>query len=191
MSFTLESIVKRKEAFPDSFFIPTEEQRQNLSEGALVKLFFNLKNNVTGEVSTERMWVQLTEVHDNDPRSSPLKYVGVLDNTPNLKETAVKAGDRINFGPEHVALIYGVDLPGTENELVPHFSPPLITILASVEKTKGAPLTEEEVLAIRDKSVVIMVPRSAKRAAEERLEYRDIDPVHCWAQWSAIREQLQ
>ena len=50
---------------------------------------------------------------------------------------------------------------GTSSEnLVPVFIPALAVLLLNLEKQKGSPLIEREVLEIRDKAVVMMIERS-------------------------------
>ena len=77
-----------------------------------------------------------------------------------------------------------------EEPLVPVFVPPLLVLLLNQEKEKGSPLTHEEVLAIRDKGVCIMLRESATAAMAEARGYVDIDPEHVWEDWQAAREQL-
>jgi hypothetical protein len=45
-----------------------------------------------------------------------------------------------------------------DQPLVPVFIPPLVTVLAHAEAQKPGPLTQAEVLAIRDRSVCLMLP---------------------------------
>jgi len=78
----------------------------------------------------------------------------------------------------------------SNEELVPVFMPPLATILAHREREKGIPLTENEVLAIRGKSVVMMMRRSIADQMAQRRGWRDIDPKKCWEEWQQARRQL-
>ncbi|GGS35694.1 MULTISPECIES: hypothetical protein [Actinokineospora] len=78
----------------------------------------------------------------------------------------------------------------TEDDLVIEFSPPLIALLLAAERSKGGPLTEEEVLAIRDGATCIRSPRSLAEAMAERRGYPDLDPELCWEQWQAVRTEL-
>jgi hypothetical protein len=75
-------------------------------------------------------------------------------------------------------------------ELVPLFIPALVAILAHREAKKGTPLTEEEVLEIRDKATCVMVPASTIPAMVATRGYEDVDPENCWAQWQEVRVRL-
>ena len=60
------------------------------------------------------------------------------------------------------------------------FIPPLITLLLSKEQEQGSPLTEEDVIRVRDNATAIVVDSDAARALAESRGYRDIDPENCW-----------
>lgn len=77
------------------------------------------------------------------------------------------------------------------DDLVPSFTPALIAVLLNRENAKGEPLTEQEVIEIRDSSVAIMVPRSMERALAASRGYDDIDPENVWAEWQRRRVELQ
>ena len=77
--------------------------------------------------------------------------------------------------------------PMSDQDLVPVFMPPLATVLANHEREKGAPLTEEEVIAIRGKSVVMMMRRSIAEQMAQKRGWRDIDPQNCWQEWQQAR----
>jgi hypothetical protein len=79
----------------------------------------------------------------------------------------------------------------TDDELVPTFIPSLVALLCHDEKARAAPLTREEVLAIRDNGVCIMLPRSQAAKLAESRGYDDIDPEQVWEQWQVVREDLQ
>ena len=74
--------------------------------------------------------------------------------------------------------------------LIPVFMPSLVAILLRREQDKGSPLTEDEVIAIRDKSTAVMTPRPVAVKIAEQRGYDDIDPEDCWAQWQEIRKTL-
>ncbi|MBP2184261.1 hypothetical protein [Amycolatopsis magusensis] len=77
-----------------------------------------------------------------------------------------------------------------EDELVIEFSPALVAVLLAAERSKGAPLTEEEVLEIRDGATCIRLPRSLAGAMAEQRGYPDLDPEQCWEQWQTVRTEL-
>ncbi|WP_106850018.1 hypothetical protein [Blastococcus sp. Marseille-P5729] len=77
------------------------------------------------------------------------------------------------------------------DDLVPSFTPALIAVLLNRENAKGEPLTEQEVIEIRDSSVAMMVPRSMERALAASRGYDDIDPENVWAEWQRVRVELQ
>lgn len=78
----------------------------------------------------------------------------------------------------------------TDETLVPVFMPPLVSILAQHERQKGSPLTRDEVLAIRGKSVVMMMRQSIADQMTKKRGYCDIDPERCWQEWQQVRESL-
>jgi hypothetical protein len=77
-----------------------------------------------------------------------------------------------------------------EDHLEPVFLPSLAAILAQAEQVKGGPLTETEVVRIRDKAICIMMAvEDAEKIAESR-GYRDVNPENCWSDWHRLRVQL-
>lgn len=79
----------------------------------------------------------------------------------------------------------------TDNDpIVPVAIPPLIVILKHSEEEKGSPLTEDEVLRIRDSAVCLDMPLSMKLAAAESRGYDDLDLEHAWEQWQEVRVQI-
>jgi hypothetical protein len=84
-----------------------------------------------------------------------------------------------------------VSQPGAPQEqLVIVITPSLVSTLWKREKEKGAPLTEQEVLAIRDGATAVALPAASAAAVEESRGYRDIDPESCWAEWQQARLAL-
>ena len=74
-------------------------------------------------------------------------------------------------------------------KLVPVFVPPLVTILHKKERAKGAPLTRQEVLEIRDNATMILVKASEAAKMADKRGYPDIDPDKAWEQWAAMRRR--
>ena len=77
-----------------------------------------------------------------------------------------------------------------EEALVAVFVPALVTLLHQAESEKGEPLTEDEVIDIRDKAVCITMKYSQAQAVEAKRGYPDIDPDNVWAEWQAVRSEL-
>jgi hypothetical protein len=75
--------------------------------------------------------------------------------------------------PEHLSLV---------------FVPSLAALLIRAEQLNGAALTENQVLAIRDRSMVMVVPQSKARAVQERRGYADVDAADAWNSWLKIRD---
>lgn len=74
--------------------------------------------------------------------------------------------------------------------LIPVFVPSLVTILLHQEKEKRSPLTEEEVLKIRDHATVIMLPLNVKVSFDQKRGYKDLNPNHCFEEWQEFRSGL-
>jgi hypothetical protein len=77
-----------------------------------------------------------------------------------------------------------------QEPLVPVPIPALGALLLNIEKQKGTPLLQAEVLDARDKAVCIMLPLSEKVAMEEKRGYRDIDPENVWEEWLLLRAEV-
>ncbi|WP_030155400.1 hypothetical protein [Glycomyces sp. NRRL B-16210] len=75
-----------------------------------------------------------------------------------------------------------------DDDLVLEFSPPLIALLLAAERSKGGPLTEEEVLDLRDGATCIRMPRSVAALMADQRGYADLDPERCWEQWQTVRD---
>jgi len=85
------------------------------------------------------------------------------------------------------ALIYA-NVNSTDGDRVLVFLPALGTLLGLYEEAKGSPLTQEEVYAIRDNGVVVMMERADVAKLEEQRGHRDIDPEDCWNEWLEFRK---
>jgi hypothetical protein len=91
-----------------------------------------------------------------------------------------------------VSLIFDVrqkNMSADEN-LILYFIPSLVATLWNHEKRKGGPLTEDEVIAIRDKAPVIALRPEMVRQMDEKRGYEDIDAENCWDSWLVAREGL-
>ena len=76
------------------------------------------------------------------------------------------------------------------NSLVIYCVPSLVATLLNRECAKGSPLTEEEVIAIRDSCPAIALSPETAAVMDEKRGYKDIDPDHCWEQWQEARNTL-
>lgn len=77
-----------------------------------------------------------------------------------------------------------------EPQLIPVFIPALVTLLIHAERLKGSPLTEPEILAIRDNGVCMMMRVEDAQALAEKRGYDDIHPYHAWEHWQEVRAQI-
>lgn len=68
--------------------------------------------------------------------------------------------------------------------------PALVVLLVHAEKHKGSPLTQQEVLAIRDKGACIMMRQEHAISLAEKRGYDDLDPERVWEQWQEARAQM-
>jgi hypothetical protein len=74
-------------------------------------------------------------------------------------------------------------------ELVP--VPALVALLKQAVDRKGMPLTESEVLDIRDEANCVVMPLAAAIEMAEARGYDDIAPETCWEDWQEVRALLQ
>jgi hypothetical protein len=77
-----------------------------------------------------------------------------------------------------------------EDPLCLVFIPALVTVLLHSEKTLGRPLTEAEVIAIRDKAVCMAMSASHAAMMEEKRGYPNIVAETVWPEWQSARLQL-
>lgn len=71
---------------------------------------------------------------------------------------------------------------------------PLHAMLGAAEKKKGSPLTEVEVLHIRDTTVAIdMTPAQAEKfyaSLDAQMPIGRLDPARLWEQWQEVRNHV-
>ncbi len=72
---------------------------------------------------------------------------------------------------------------------IPVFVPPLAAILLRAEELKQSPLTQEEVLRIRDEARTTMMRSEIVAQLQISRGYRDIDPSNCWNDWLTLRNE--
>ncbi|MES2738084.1 MAG: hypothetical protein V4672_17305 [Verrucomicrobiota bacterium] len=68
--------------------------------------------------------------------------------------------------------------------------PSLVATLLNREQTKGSPLTEVEVIEVRDNCPSVAVPTDVAEKMDAERGYKDIDPERCWEQWQEARKDL-
>jgi hypothetical protein len=68
--------------------------------------------------------------------------------------------------------------------------PSLVATLLRAERDKGEPLTEEEVVSIRDKCPSVAMTDEMLSKVVARRGYDDIDPERAWEEWQAARPSL-
>lgn len=67
------------------------------------------------------------------------------------------------------------------------FIPALSVVLQSAETDKGSPLTESEVLNIRDHATCVAVPFDVALDMENERGFRDLVAEDCWNEWQRLR----
>ena len=77
----------------------------------------------------------------------------------------------------------------TPDPLIPVFVPSLLSRLREGEKSKGSPLTESEVLEIRDRALSMKMPLSEAAKLAKSRGYDDLDPEECWEEWQRARAE--
>jgi hypothetical protein len=76
-----------------------------------------------------------------------------------------------------------------QGHLIITLVPALVALLLNLEKAKGEPLTEAEVLHARDNAASIALPRKAHEALIKSRGYPDIDPERAWEEWLAFKAE--
>jgi hypothetical protein len=71
---------------------------------------------------------------------------------------------------------------------------PLHAMLGAAEKQKGLPLTEAEVLHVRDTTVAIdMTPKQAEKfyaSLDAQMPIGRLDPTRLWEEWQEVRDHV-
>lgn len=93
----LEDVEKSAKENPETFFIPSEQERKSQRVGDSVRLHFCVKDPAPGEPRAERMWVTITQ-----EQGLFKPYRGVLENKPAFIKD-LEAGTEITFKPCHIA----------------------------------------------------------------------------------------
>ncbi len=72
--------------------------------------------------------------------------------------------------------------------LVLVFMPSLVALLDQAEQLTGVPLTEDQVIRVRDAALVVVTQPHPAAAVEHARGYPDVDPTRPWESWQTIRE---
>ena len=95
IGYSLEDVQAKHQKNPRHFLIPSQEEINQLKLGDQVRLIFVLDTVLENGCRAERMWVELTEIHDG-------KFKGRLTNQPAYI-TSIQLGDELDFAREHIA----------------------------------------------------------------------------------------
>ena len=72
---------------------------------------------------------------------------------------------------------------------------PLMMLLVGAERQKGSPLTESEVLAVRDSAVSVpMTPTQAEKfykSLDSEVPVHRMNPDRIWEEWQEIRDKIE
>ena len=86
-------------------------------------------------------------------------------------------------------------IAGPPEPIVKVYLNPLHMTLGAAERQKGTPLTEIEVLEVRDKTVAIEMPASTAKlfyaSLDAQVDVHRMDPENLWQEWQEIREHLE
>lgn len=93
----LENVERTAEEHPETFFIPSAEERKSQRVGDSVRLHFRLKNPSDDEPEAERMWVTVSQ-----EQSFLRPYKGLLQNSPVFIGD-LKQGAEVTFKACHIA----------------------------------------------------------------------------------------
>jgi hypothetical protein len=77
-----------------------------------------------------------------------------------------------------------------DEDLLPVFIPPLALVLANAAKQKGSDLGRDEVEAIRDRAMCMMMKRADAKTLEASRGFRDIEPEDAWADWHRLKVEV-
>ena len=92
--FLVDGEERHKES-PENFWIPEKRIRENLEEGMLAKVIFNMiEESSTKSTCIERMWVEINDIQGEF-------YIGKLCNEPR-SNVSIKYGQDVCFQAKHV-----------------------------------------------------------------------------------------
>ncbi len=91
MKYNLDSGIQLHEESPETFWIPSEDEKKKLQVNDIVKLVFR-------EIEIERMWVIITKI---EVENGKIYFEGTLDNQPYYLES-IKYQDKVIFNEDHI-----------------------------------------------------------------------------------------
>jgi len=94
----LEDVEETHRRYPDTFHLPSLEERRSLQVGRSVRLHFTFDKPELDNCRAERMWVTITETPGAD------EFRGALENAPVYIRT-LAPGDVVSFRTCHIAQI--------------------------------------------------------------------------------------
>jgi hypothetical protein len=97
IDYTLENITLRHQEDPRHFLKPTDEELASIKIGDPVRLIFLLSEPTEEGCRAERMWLTVTEIHENG-------FLGKLTNQPTFI-TTLKTDDTVAFTKDHIATL--------------------------------------------------------------------------------------
>ena len=97
-TYTLSDGVKLHAENPDTFAIPSDEDKAAITRGSFVKLIFS-PTEKSDDTMPERMWVEVTHLDNGGER-----ITGTLANNP-LSLESPQYGDEIHFTPDNIIAI--------------------------------------------------------------------------------------
>ena len=68
--------------------------------------------------------------------------------------------------------------------------PSLVATLLNKEQAKGSPLSQDEVIEIRNNCPCVAMTKEQYQAVCDSRQYMDIDPENAWEEWQVEREHL-
>lgn len=119
------------------------------------------------------------------------KLLGTSEDTAEGPTPDAAARSPLSLVHYREAMQVGEDDPDADDPLVAVPIPPLLSLLEHQEMLKGAPLSEEEVLAIRDGAVCMVLRRSRAQHLADRRGFADIDPERPWQGWTQARRDAR
>ena len=86
-------------------------------------------------------------------------------------------------------------VPAADEPMVTVYLNPLVILLVGRERQKGSPLTEAEVIAVRDQAQGIPMTRSQAEkfyaSLDGQMPIPRLDPERIWEEWQEVRQRVE